>query len=188
MNLRDQFKIWCLCFTLFSLVNFCDVKAQTSTSSKTVRGIFYYRTRLLIDSLSGELENSIRTKESLNVQITKLDEKLSSVELERDRLLDEKSKLSSDLEEALGDNLQSSHTNSILFIFNIIIGILLLVAIIWIFLRKKSDVSSIKINERNPEDSDSRFARIEKLGNLRDKGLLTEEEFVFQKRQILGDK
>jgi hypothetical protein len=188
MNLRDQFKIWSLCFILFSLVSSVDINAQRSTSSISGKAVYNYRIRMLIDSLSLELENSVRTKESLNVQNAKLDEKLTSVELERDRLLDEKSKLSSDLEEALGDNLQSSHTNSILFIFNVIVGILLLVAIAWMFLRKKSDNSVKKVAETNSEESDNRFARIEKLGNLRDKGLLTEEEFIFQKRQILGDK
>ncbi|MBK7886762.1 MAG: SHOCT domain-containing protein [Bacteroidetes bacterium] len=29
--------------------------------------------------------------------------------------------------------------------------------------------------------------RIQKLGNLRDKGLLTDDEFNLQKRQILGE-
>lgn len=35
---------------------------------------------------------------------------------------------------------------------------------------------------------DHRLERIEKLGNLRDKGLLTEEEFSLQKKQILAER
>lgn len=186
--IRDQFKVLSLCLVVFGILSFCDAKSQSSTNTKTDRGVYFSRTRMFIDSLSMELESSIKARESLNSQNEKLKEKLEALELERNQLLEDKSKLSSDLEEALGDNLQSSHTNSILFIFNIIVGILLLVAIIWMFLRKKSDVNRFKSNDSISEESDSRFARIEKLGNLRDKGLLTEEEFIFQKRQILGDK
>jgi hypothetical protein len=188
MKIRDQFKVLSLCLVVFIVLSFCESIAQNSINKKTDKGVYFSRTRILIDSLSFELESSLKAKESLNIQNEKLKNKLSAVELERNHLLEEKSKLSSDLEEALGDNLQSSHTNSILFIFNIIVGILLLVAIIWMFLRKKSDVNRFTTNESITEKSDNRFARIEKLGNLRDKGLLTEEEFIFQKRQILGDK
>lgn len=188
MKINDQFKVLSLCLVVLSVLSFSDAKSQNSTNTKTGRGVYFSRTRMFIDSLSLELESSIRAREALNSKNEKLKEKLSALELERNQLREEKSKLSSDLEEALGDNLQSSHTNSILFIFNIIVGLFLLVAIVWMFLRKKSDVLSSSVIGTNSEESDSRFARIEKLGNLRDKGLLTEEEFVFQKRQILGDK
>jgi hypothetical protein len=36
-----------------------------------------------------------------------------------------------------------------------------------------------------PEDA--RLRRLEKLGELREKGILTEEEFVAEKARLLGD-
>jgi hypothetical protein len=38
-----------------------------------------------------------------------------------------------------------------------------------------------------PEPADSRLARLERLGELREKGVLTEEEFAAEKRRVLGD-
>jgi hypothetical protein len=41
--------------------------------------------------------------------------------------------------------------------------------------------------EQVPEnDTDAQVAELEKLGELKDKGILTEEEFAAKKKQILG--
>ena len=36
------------------------------------------------------------------------------------------------------------------------------------------------------DDTDAQMAELEKLGELKDKGILTEEEFAAKKKQILG--
>ena len=36
------------------------------------------------------------------------------------------------------------------------------------------------------ESQDDQFVQLEKLGQLKDKGILTQEEFDIQKKQILG--
>lgn len=85
-----------------------------------------------------------------------------------------------------GDNLQSAHTNSILFILNLSVGLILLIAIIWMLVRKKPE--HVKKMSVSTENLEYRLDRIEKLGQLREKGLLTDEEFSLQKKQILGER
>ncbi|MBK7964890.1 MAG: SHOCT domain-containing protein [Bacteroidetes bacterium] len=105
-------------------------------------------------------------------------------------------KLKESLKDAQGDTLQSNHANSILFIFNVIVGIFLLIALLWMFTKKRNDGDD-KNNDDTPrrknsksgqdENFEHKLDRIQKLGNLRDKGLLTDEEFNLQKSQILGE-
>jgi hypothetical protein len=61
-------------------------------------------------------------------------------------------------------------------------------------MRKKSDdrddVAPASPNRRSQVTEDNfehKLDRIQKLGNLRDKGLLTDDEFNLQKQQILGE-
>lgn len=99
----------------------------------------------------------------------------------------------SELTDLRGHNLQSSHTNSVLFIINLVVGLLLLVALGWMYLRRRSEPRMGSKGRWNPQPEsgqagfDHRLDRIQKLGSLRDRGLLTEEEFNLQKRQILGE-
>ena len=37
-----------------------------------------------------------------------------------------------------------------------------------------------------PDDSDAIFAKLERLGDLRDKGILTDEEFTEKKKDLLA--
>jgi Short C-terminal domain len=96
-----------------------------------------------------------------------------------------------ELELSRGKQLQTSHTSSILLIFNVIAGIILLITIFWFYARKKTPVEESEEQVIKPAASankdfvETRMERIEKLGRLRDKGLLTEEEFQMQKKQIL---
>jgi hypothetical protein len=62
------------------------------------------------------------------------------------------------------------------------------------FMRKKGDdaepTPAPAGNSRKSvveENFEHKLERIQKLGNLRDKGLLTDEEFNLQKKQILGE-
>ena len=48
-----------------------------------------------------------------------------------------------------------------------------------------SSKSNVKVSK--DESFDHKLDRIQKLGSLRDKGLLTDEEFNLQKSQILGE-
>ncbi len=163
------------------------VMGQTSAAPDAARAMIYSRARL-IDSLTNQVDALIYEKQKAGDKIGKLEDKIRTQEIELKRLTDENIKLKSDLEESMGDNLQSSHTSSILFIFNIIVAVILLVALIWMFMRKKETTSSSNNNYGAGENSDAKLEMIEKLGNLRDKGLLTDEEFNLQKRQLFGEK
>lgn len=162
------------------------VMGQTTTADAG-RAMLYSRARL-IDSLTNQVDVLINEKQKAGDKINKLEDQLRTQEIELKRLTDENIKLKSDLEESMGDNLQSSHTSSILFIFNIIVAIILLVALIWIFMRKKEATSNNSNAYGSTESNDVKLEMIEKLGNLRDKGLLTDEEFNLQKRQLFGEK
>ena len=82
-------------------------------------------------------------------------------------------------------------------IFNLVVGLFLLLALLWLFVRRKSDgvnipaVKKVQVQEevKAPLEVqfDHKLDRIQKLGGLRDKGLLTDEEFIVQKKQILGE-
>ena len=163
------------------------VWGQTTTDEAAKKTFLYSRARL-IDSLTNHVDQLIYEKERSAEKMSKLDEKIRTQEIEIKRLTDDNIKLKSDLEESMGANLQSSHTSSILFIFNILVGIILLVALIWIFTRKKDGRTTTGSSNTTTETNDSKLIMIEKLGNLRDKGLLTDEEFNLQKRQLFGDK
>ena len=155
----------------------------------------YYRRSALTDSLTSLLLSLSIQQDSLRGILKTQKATILDGENERAQLAEENENLKEELNGAMGVNLQSSHTKTILFIFNLIVGIFLLIAVIWMFMRKKSDANSKPFNNSsssnqngNIEGYDHKLERIEKLGNLRDKGLLTDDEFNLQKRQILGDR
>ncbi len=149
----------------------------------------------MIDSLGAMIVEMESREDSLYRALSSQNEKISDANTEIEALKAGNAELKLQLEDAQGDNLQSSHTNSILFIFNIGVGIFLLIGLIWMFMRKKGDAESDEQPARNDrrkvsnanENFDHKLDRIQKLGNLRDKGLLTDDEFNLQKRQILGE-
>ncbi len=157
----------------------------------------YFRRSALTDSLTSLLLAVTQQQDSLRELLKTQKASIKEAELVRVQLAVENTNLKQELNGAKGDKLQSSHTKSILFIFNLIVGIFLLIAVIWMFMRKKSEpASKIFANTATStfsatpttEGYDHKLERIEKLGNLREKGLLTEDEFNLQKRQILGDR
>ena len=147
----------------------------------------------LIDSLS--IENLLlkEQNDSLLLLINNEIGRSQEIEQETAKLKETSENLNKELELTRGSQLQTSHTSSILLIFNVLAGIILLVALVWIFYRKKTDHATAgqtaeTINKPRiiTDHLDKKMERIEKLGKLRDKGLLTEEEFQFQKKQILS--
>lgn len=155
----------------------------------------YFRRSALTDSLTSLLISISNQQDSLRELLKTQKTTIIEGQEERAKLAEENANLKQELNGAMGDNLQSSHTKKILFIFNLIVGIFLLIAVIWMFARKKSESiakpynnSSTSTLNGNNEGYDHKLERIEKLGNLRDKGLLTDDEFNLQKRQILGDR
>jgi len=155
------------------------------------------RRGMLIDSLSAFVDFILIQQDSLKQSMRLQKERMDSSVEAMQELSAENLKLKGALKEAQGDTLQSDHTNSILFIFNVVVGIFLLIALVWMIMRKRNDEETNdgetkarpkqKANSVSDESFDYKLDRIQKLGSLRDKGLLTEDEFNLQKKQILGE-
>ncbi len=155
------------------------------------------RRAIIIDTLSARLDRVSVARDTLLHAARRNDEASARMKEEVARLRTENKTFKDQLEEARGDNLQSAHTNSVLFIFNLVVGLFLLLALLWLFVRRKSDgvnipaVKKVQVQEevKAPLEVqfDHKLDRIQKLGGLRDKGLLTDEEFIVQKKQILGE-
>lgn len=170
------------------------LSAQGGSGLPKPRAVVYDRRGMIIDSLISTLDIIRIQQDSMRRLLRQQTTKMEELTAENFKIKEENTNLKSELEDARGDNLQSSHTNSVLFIFNVAVGIFLLIALIWMFMRKKGDDRSEsgggntsprkKVVEENFEN---KLERIQKLGNLRDKGLLTDEEFNLQKKQILGE-
>lgn len=104
-----------------------------------------------------------------------------------------------------GRNLKLDQSNRILIIFNSVVGLLLLITLVW-FLRnigkKKSadkhkaispfeststtEISSVTPAQTNHRYFENKLEQLERLGKLKEKGILNEEEFNNQKQQILS--
>lgn len=142
-------------------------------------------------------------------------EKLSAINNEKESIIGDKedqiSKLKSvndDLTRRLssykGENLKLDQSNRILIIFNTIVGILLLSTLVW-FLRNISrrkasekiktvsrddvaaaEISSSGFTKTGNQYFESKLEQLEKLGKLKEKGILNDEEFNKQKQQVLG--
>lgn len=176
------------------MISCTQLSAQGGSMLPKSRTMVYDRRTMIIDSLVSTMDLIRLQQDSMRRMLRQQTTRMEELTAENFKIKEENTNLKSELEDARGDNLQSSHTNSVLFIFNVAVGIFLLIALIWMFMRKKGDdrpdngsnaaSSRKKVVEENFEN---KLERIQKLGNLRDKGLLTEEEFNLQKRQILGE-
>lgn len=153
------------------------------------------RARLGSKSLSDSLAQEISALKSQNDSFLQLlNDETSKVNLLTTELKDKteaNENLKSELALVKGNQLQTSHTSSILQIFCGIVAVILLIFIFWSWMRRKNpgnddeEVEVRTIPVASKDNVETRMERIEKLGKLRDKGLLTEEEFQIQKKQIL---
>ena len=152
----------------------------------------------VIQNLSDEVESLKVENTGLKDSLTQMQEGYATMQRENEQMKKDVKQLELNLEEALNQKLQSSHTNSVLFIFVFLTGIIVLFGLIWLFMRKPATVAHYQDTRANLEDDDDdqpkvnavdhQLERIDKLGSLREKGLLTEEEFNLQKKQILQER
>jgi hypothetical protein len=184
------------------LICFADLRGQAVNTAAAPSGFnqrrnFPDRRAIIIDTLSARLDRVTVARDTLLRAARRNEEAATRVKVELARLRTENKTLKEQLEESRGDNLQSAHTNSVLFIFNLVVGLFLLLALLWLFVKRKSDgVNMPAVRKAQVQEEvkaplevqfDHKLDRIQKLGGLRDKGLLTDEEFIVQKKQILGE-
>ncbi|MEP7265661.1 MAG: SHOCT domain-containing protein [Bacteroidota bacterium] len=145
----------------------------------------------LTDSLAQEITALRNQNDSLLLLLNDEMSKANLLDTELKDKTEANENLKSELVLSKGNQLQTSHTSSILLIFNVIVAVILLIAIFWFYMRRKNPGSDEEETEVRTvsaavkDNVETRMDRIEKLGRLRDKGLLTEEEFQLQKKQIL---
>jgi hypothetical protein len=195
--------VFIICFFCFN-DSFCQAKQAPSKSQKATVTISKAEAEIdslnkVIDSMNASYRDAVKRNQEKKILIDDLGEKIIkahnlNIELEK-KLSDFK-----------GDNLKLDQSNRILIIFNALVGLLLLITLVW-FLRnigrkKAKDKnkaiaaadtpapSGIAIQpglSRDQQYFDYRLEQLEKLGQLKQNGILTDEEFNRQKQQILGN-
>ena len=201
---RTGIRILFTVLVAFSLVSNQQVNGQSRQSNSrnaTARQLYAIRAAdlLTIDSLQSLVDSQRVVISNYNSMLT--DEQNTSADL-RDRLikLDEyRKKLESSISSFKGENLQLNQSNRILIIFNSLVAVLLLVTLVF-FLRRlgrkkhaagntdfTSPNTSINKSAVAPASSvEDKLNQLERLGSLREKGLLSEDEFNAEKFRILG--
>lgn len=150
-----------------------------------------------IDSLALVILNQQTQITALNKKIESRDATISGLDTLVNKQKAEIAELTKELETYRGHNLKLDQSNRILIIFNSIVGFLLLVTLVWFVrnLGKKksknnpSGISQGGNNTASPSgirNVESKLEQLERLSKLREKGILTEEEFNSQKQQVLG--
>jgi hypothetical protein len=186
--------------SVFGLLLFSmPVHSQEAADNSGTRK-FVSRARV-IETLAAEVESLRQANSRISDSLFESRQQLDVLNQDNDRLKKDVKQLEQNLDSALNEKLQSSHTNSVLFIFIFITGLIVLLALIWLFMRKPATVAHYQDTRTNLEDDDDddeksaslnsvdhQLERIEKLGSLREKGLLTDDEFNLQKKQILGER
>jgi hypothetical protein len=178
--------------------------AQRS-STKTFRELVDEQA-IVIDSLNvaiGQLEDE---KNAMQEASDKLVVRINELEMEVEQLKTDKGDLSQQLDGFYSDNLHLNQSNRILIAFNFLVGILLLISLVFFLRRlgkgkqqatddiekvaKVNDTGASKTVERNIAGNvhvsfEDKLQQLERLGSLKEKGVLTDEEFNAQKRTIL---
>jgi hypothetical protein len=103
--------------------------------------------------------------------------------------------LESDVTEYQGENLKLNQSNRILIVFNSFVAVLLIVTLVF-YLRKmnRKPDQDLQIAGKIISNSstsvhasfEDKLQQLERLGKLREKGFLSDEEFITEKNQILG--
>ena len=162
-------------------------------------------------SVSLKVDNSQKIIDSLELLVVRLQmevnqldsfyksEKLTSADL-RDQVIridDYRKKLEANINSFKGENLKLNQSNRILIVFNSLVAVLLLVTLFYFLKRmgkKKNSPSADTSNESGQPSSgtinfgtfEDKLQHLERLGALKEKGLLSEAEFLLEKQRVLG--
>jgi hypothetical protein len=204
VNFRKTSIVFIFLLYFFSLADFSF--AQEKPKPKPKPNTALIKAQAEIDSLNNEIANTKAAYEGVTLGNKRKDSIINELDVKIQKMQNINNDLEGKLSTYKGDNLKLDQSNRILIIFNAIVGVLLLTTLIW-FLRnigrKKtpdknksipdidiSDNSNKKIQPSSKNDHqffDMRLEQLEKLGELKNKGVLNEEEFNRQKQQILGN-
>ena len=159
----------------------------------------------IIDSLSDAIIEFREEWEKSQIIIQSKDSDLAQTQLHMLKLQDAVNNLQANNSEVINRNRKLDKSNRILIIFNSVVGILLLTTLVW-FLRNVGRKKPGKIKAVSPFEATSttvinqapslqtnnhlhfenKLQQLERLGKLKEKGVLNDEEFNFQKQKILS--
>ncbi|MDQ3051151.1 MAG: hypothetical protein M3Q95_09730 [Bacteroidota bacterium] len=193
MILRNS--IYLVFFTCFFLVN--GVFAQnTVTKNPSRTTLSRQAAELEIDSLQQVISMYVGKLDSLDAVLET--ERVAAADLREQiiKLDDYRKKLEGNVDSFKGENLKLNQSNRILIVFNSLVAVLLIISLVF-FLRKigrkKATIEPVStpLNGRKTEQIkftsfEDKLAQLERLGKLREKDLLSEDEFVVEKQRILG--
>ena len=155
-----------------------------------------YSERMEIDSLQQVISMQTAQVDSLHDVIVSEREITAGLREEIIRQDDFRKKLEGNVDSFKGENLKLNQSNRILIVFNSLVAVLLITSLVF-FLRKigrrKSATETVRVPANGKQNDQVKFtnfedklAQLERLGKLREKELLSEDEFVVEKQKILG--
>jgi hypothetical protein len=113
------------------------------------------------------------------------------------KLQEIKTKVEKNNESFVDENLKLNQSNRILIVFNALVAVLLIISLVF-FLKKinrkkteMNDTDDVSINSEPLANTkfaslEDRLIQLERLGKLREKGFLSEAEFITEKQKVLG--
>jgi hypothetical protein len=105
---------------------------------------------------------------------------------ENRKLRDENRQLVFKLQDADSKARYLEQTNSMFVLYTGIAAVVFLFTLLFIVVRKLTNRSKVTKAPEPDRDVDRRFERLNALGNLRERGLLTDQEVEEQKRILMG--
>lgn len=135
-----------------------------------------------------ELRKVTYTRDSLQRTMVSTSLQKEILQTEVQRLRDENRRLLFRLQDTERKALYLERSNSIFVLVVSISAILFLTSLLYILVRRLTSGARRKVVARVAQDvEDSKMEKIKKLMGLKAKGLITDEEAEFQKRQILSE-
>lgn len=183
--MKNRITIMAICLLAFSV----SMNAQNRSAAR-------------IDYLIGIIDSLDRVMIDNNNKIERLDSLLEAEKAETSLLREEnaaitkhRKELETNVSTFQGENLKLNQSNRILIIFNSFVAVLLIVTLVF-YLRKMNRKTGVEtVAPGKPVSNhaaavhasfEDKLQQLERLGKLREKGYLSDEEFLAEKNQILG--
>lgn len=162
---------------------------------------------LYADSLSRFADVLLKEKDSLSRTLVHADQSKSILATELNMEKENASGMQKKLEASQKEIDRLELRNDVLLVFNVAIAVLLVAGLIYVMFRRRRNPASVHPDEATVKELkrpvsisgfnqqamrahtdplEMKMEKIEKLGKLREKGLLTDEEFISQKEKILN--
>jgi len=185
---------------LLTVVFLFPISISMGKSSKTITYRMLIEMQAIqLDSLQLLLDEAFAINEQLDEKVVAQESRISDLTSQINKLDKEKNDLTTQADGFYSDNLHLNQSNRILIAFNFLVGVLLLITLIFFLRRigKNKQIENIESsnNEFKPSvvknfnnvhtSFEDKLDQLEKLGKLKEKGVLTDDEFNVQKRSLL---